>query len=158
MHIRERTVINRPAAEVWPYIITPEVFQRWNEKVSSMEARGRFQLGQRFVTHYTWKNKQIQCQSVALRIEEGRLLELRHSSPIGKGLNHDLEVVEWVTLEDGGVRSVVTKDVYFRHHDLPWFLVPLVWFVTRFGKPVGKNRLKEMCEGGSARTEAEEPH
>jgi uncharacterized protein YndB with AHSA1/START domain len=156
MHIRERTRINRPAAEVWPYIITPEAFQRWNEKVASMEARGRFELGQRFVTHYTWKNKQIQCQSVAVRIEEGRLLELRHSGPIGAGVNHDLEVVERVALGDRGVRSVVTKDVYFKHHDLPWFLVPLVWFITRFGKRVGKDRLREMCEAGPAATDRAE--
>ncbi len=157
MHIRERTVINRPAAEVWPYIITPEVFQTWNEKVSSMEAGGRFQLGQRFVTHYMWKKKQIQCQSVAVRIEEGRLLELQHTSPMGSGLNRDLEVIERFTLEERGAVSIVTKDVDFRHHDLPWFLVPLVWFVTRFGKPTGKDRLKEMCEGGSAGTETEGP-
>jgi len=150
MHIRERTVINRPAAAVWPYIVTPEKFQEWNEKVSSMEARGGFRLGQRFVTHYTWKNKQIQCQSVAVRLEEGRVLELRHASPIGQGLNCDLEVIERVTLEDRGARSVVTKDVYFRNHDLPWFLVPLVWFITRFGKPVGRDRLKAMCEGETA--------
>jgi hypothetical protein len=97
-----------------------------------------------------WRNKQIQCQSVAVRIEEGRLLELRHSSPIGRGLNRELEVIERVTLEDQGARSVVTQDVHFRNHDLPWFLVPLMWFVTRFGKPVGRNRLKEMCEGRSA--------
>jgi uncharacterized protein YndB with AHSA1/START domain len=156
MHIRERTVINRPAAEVWRCIITPEAFQTWNEKVSSMEARGRFQIGQRFVTHCTWKTKQIQCQSVAVRIEEGRLLELRHWSPVGKGMNRELEVTERVTLEDRGSRSIVTKDVYIRNHDLPWFLVPLVWYVTRFGRPVGRNRLKEMCEGGStgAGTEA----
>jgi uncharacterized protein YndB with AHSA1/START domain len=150
MHIRERTVINRPALAVWPYIVTPERFQAWNEKVSSMEARGRFQAGQRFVTRYTWKDKQIQCQSVAVRLEEGRVLELRHASPIGRGLNRDLEVVERVTLEDRGACSVVTKDVYIKNHDLPWFLVPVAWFLTRIGKPVGKDRLKAMCEGESA--------
>jgi uncharacterized protein YndB with AHSA1/START domain len=155
MHIRERTGIGRPAAEVWPHIVTPEDFQKWNAKVVSMEARGTFQLGQRFVTHYMWRNKQIQCQSVAVRIEEGRLLELRHSSPIGRGLNRELEVIERVTLEDQGARSVVTQDVHFRNHDLPWFLVPLMWFVTRFGKPVGRNRLKEMCEGRSAVADTE---
>ena len=127
MRIRERTVIDRPAAAVWPFIITPEHFQQWNEKVSSMEARGRFQPGLRFVTHYTWNRKQMQCQSVALRIEEGRLLELHHSRPIGPGLNRELEVIERVTLEDRGARSVVIKDVHIRNHDLPWFLVPLIW-------------------------------
>jgi hypothetical protein len=94
---------------------------------------------------------------VAQRIEEGRLLELRHLSPVGSGLNRDLEVIERFTLGDRGAVSIVIKDVYFKNHDLPWFLVPLVWFVTRFGKPVGKDRLKEMCEGGSAEPETEGP-
>jgi len=146
MHIRQRTVIDRPAAEVWPLIVTPECYQEWNEKVSSMEAKGRFQLGQRFITHYTWKKKQLQCQSVAARIEEGRLLELRHGSPIGAGVNREMEVIERVTLEDKGSRSVVTKDVYIKNHDIPWIFVPLIWFNSRFGRPVGKDRLKSMCE------------
>ena len=147
MHIRERTVIDRPAAKVWPFVVNPERFQEWNEKVSSMEAKGRFQLGQHFVTHYTWKKKQLQCQSVALRIEEGRLLELRHVSPIGAGVNREMEVTERVTLEDKGSRSVVTKDVYIKNHDIPWIFVPHIWLISRFGKPVGEDRLKSMCEG-----------
>ncbi len=149
MHIRQRTVIDRPAAEVWPFIVTPERFQEWNEKVSSMEAKRSFQIGQRFVTHYTWKKKLLQCQSVAVRIEEGRLLELRHVGMIGAGVNREMEVIERITLEDRGARSMVTKDVYFANHDIPWILVLLMWFISRFGKPAGEDRLKSMCEGNA---------
>jgi uncharacterized protein YndB with AHSA1/START domain len=57
MGIRERTTIARPAAEVWPYVIRPERFQKWNSKISSMETGGEFRLGQPFTTHYLWKGR-----------------------------------------------------------------------------------------------------
>ncbi len=52
MRVLERTEIDRPVATVWPYIIRPEYFQRWNKKIIAMEAQGEFRVGQRFVTHY----------------------------------------------------------------------------------------------------------
>jgi hypothetical protein len=146
MNIRERTIIDRPAVKVWPYIVNPEYFQKWNDKIVSMEARERFQLGQPFATHYKWRQKELQCLSVAVRIEEGHLLELRHSSLVGAAGSSDIEVVEQIVLEEKNGRTVVTKNVMIKHHDIPWVLVPLIWFITRFGKPVEEDRLKIMCE------------
>ena len=146
MNIRERTVIERPAAEVWPFIITPEHFIRWNDKVLSMEAEGSFRLNQPFVTHYRWGRRELQCQTLATAIEEGRMLELRHTNCIGSGIRRDMEVVERVTLQERSGRTTVTKDVIIKNHDVPWPIIPLIWCITRFGRPAGKDRLKEMCE------------
>jgi uncharacterized protein YndB with AHSA1/START domain len=146
MRIVERTRIDRPAAGVWPYIIRPEYFQRWNTKIVSMEARGEFRLGQSFVTHYQMSGKQMQCLSVATEVEEGRLLVLRHSHCVGRGVNPDLEVRERITLDERNGGTLVTKEVLIRNHDVPWLLIPLIWFVTRFGRPSEPDRLKSMCE------------
>jgi uncharacterized protein YndB with AHSA1/START domain len=45
MKLRERSEIDRPPSRVWCYIITPELFLQWNEKVVEMEARGSFETG-----------------------------------------------------------------------------------------------------------------
>lgn len=148
MRIRERTEIDRPAAHVWRFVITPELFLQWNDKVVEMEARGAFQPGQRFHTRYQMSGKQLQCWSAVTAIEEGRLLELQHGNCSGKGVHGDIKVIERITLEEKHGRTTVTKDVHMMNHGIPWFVVPLIWFITRFGKPVGKNRLKELCESG----------
>jgi len=148
MRFRERTEINRPVVHVWRFVITPELFLQWNDKVVEMEARGTFQLGQHFHTRYQMSGKQLQCWSALTAIEEGRLLELQHGNCSGKGVHGDIKVIERITLEEKHGRTVVIKDVHMMNHGIPWFVVPLIWFIRRFGKPDGRDKLKELCEGG----------
>jgi len=80
MRLRERTVIDRSAAQVWRHVIRPESFRQWNDKVSGLDAVGEFRVGQPFTTHYLWNGKALQCASIATEIESGRVLELRHTA------------------------------------------------------------------------------
>jgi len=118
----------------------------WNTKVISMEAKGQFVLGQPFVTHYRMRGKEIQCLSTATAIQEGRLLELRHGHCIGSGISPDLAVCERITLREIRRKTIVTKDVAIANHGVPWILIPLIWFITRFGKTQEPDKLKLMCE------------
>ena len=146
MRIRERSLIDRPVARVWPYIIRAEHFQQWNRKISSMDASGEFRLGQPFTTHYQWNNKAIQCVTVATEIQDGRVLELRHSGLMGAGIRPDMDIHERITLRAAGSRTMVTKVVTIENHGMPWFLIPLVWLITNFGARVGPDPLKALCE------------
>jgi hypothetical protein len=149
MRILERSEIDRPVVNVWPYIIFPEHFQKWNKRIISLEAKGEFRLGQLFTTRYQMGAKQIQCVSAATAIQEGRLLELRHSNCIGNGINPELEVCERITLQEVKGRTIVTKEVVIKNHDLPWIMIPIIWFVTHFGKSTEPDTLKLMCESGA---------
>ncbi len=123
MRLRERSVIARPAAKVWPFIIRPEYFQRWNAKISAMDATGEFRVGQPFTTHYQWNARPLQCASVATEIQEGRLLELLHTHLIGPGIRPDMEIRERITLHEAAI-----------------------WLISNFGARVGPDLLKQMCE------------
>ncbi len=147
MLIRQRTVIDRPAPQVWPHVIRAESFRRWNEKISSMDAVGEFRVGQPFTTHYEWQGKALQCASIATDIQEARVLELRHSAVVGPGVPPNLEIRQRITLQPRGARTVVTKLVSIENDGMPWYLRALVWFVTRFGAPTGPDPLKVLCEG-----------
>ncbi len=149
MHLRQKTIIDRPAIDVWPCIINPEYFQKWNEKIISLEVQGRFQLNHHFATRYQWGRKQVQCVSAVVQIEEGRLLELRHSGFVGSGVNPAMEVIERVTLEERGSRTVVVKNVFVENHNIPWFVVLIIELVNRIGKPVKEDSLKMLCENNS---------
>jgi hypothetical protein len=146
MRLRERFHIDRPAARVWPYIIRPEYFRQWNSKVSAMDVTGEFRLGQPFTTHYLWNNKPLRCVTVATQIQEGRVLELRHSGLMGPGIRPDMEIHERITLDARAGRTIVTKVVTIRNHGGPWILIPLIWFIANFGARVGPDPLKALCE------------
>src|SRR5919108_3194005 len=152
MRIRQRTVIDRPVAQVWRHVIRPESFQRWNEKISSMDARGEFRMGQPFTTHYLWQGKALQCASIPTEIEAERLLELRHTAVVGPGVPPDLQIRQRIVLQPRGARTEVTRLVSIENHRIPWYLLALVSFVTRFGAPIGPDPLKVLCEA-----EASEP-
>lgn len=139
-------MIDRPVAPVWRHVIRPESFRRWNEKISGIDAVGEFRVGQPFTTHYEWRGKALQCASIATEIQEGRLLELRHTAPVGPGVPPNLEIRQRITLHPRGARTVVTKLVTIENDGMPWFLRALVWFVTRFGAPAGPDPLKVLCE------------
>jgi hypothetical protein len=149
MKIFENSIIDRTCLEVWPYIITSEHFQKWNDKIKSMEARGRFVLGQTFVTHYQMGRKEIQCASTVTQLEEASVLELRHTSVLSsqEGPLADLEVVERITLTPKNEKTLVVKEVNFKNHHTNIFICALIWLITRFGSPVGPNKLKNLCEG-----------
>jgi hypothetical protein len=116
VRIRERTEIRRPA-EVWPFVIRPENFQKWNTKIASMEPGESFASDNR--SPRTTSGKASPCSACR------------------------------VTLEESRGRTTVTKIVTVRNHGIPWFLMPLIWFVTRLGKPVGPDPLKSLLEGGA---------
>ena len=111
-----------------------------------MEAKERFRRDQPFVTHYQMSGKQMQCISTVTALYENSLLEIRHAHCVGSGISSDLEVTERITLKEEDGRTTVRKDVDILNHGMPWFLVPIVWLITRFGKPAGPDRLKQMCE------------
>jgi uncharacterized protein YndB with AHSA1/START domain len=150
MKLRDRSEIDRPIMHVWRYIVTPELFKLWNDKIIELDARGAFLRGQSFSTRYAMSRKQILCRSTVTALEEGRLLELHHGNCSGSGIRREIDVVERITLEENKGRTIVIKVVSIRNSGIPWFLVPLIWYINRFGKPAGKDKLKEMCEGDPA--------
>jgi hypothetical protein len=146
MRISERTEIERPVMKVWSYVIKPEYFQKWNKNIVSMEARDKFTLGQPFATHYKLGKKESQCISVVTSMIEGSLLELRHSNCTDTNGPTEMEALERITLKERMGKTIVTKDVFIKNHGMPLILLPLIWFITRFGHPAEPDRLKVMCE------------
>src|SRR5688500_8263126 len=98
MRIRQRTVIDRRAAQVWRHVIRPESFRRWNDKVSGLDAVGEFRVGQPFTTHYLWRGKVLQCASIATEIQAERVLELRHTAVVGPGVPPQLDDRQLLTI------------------------------------------------------------
>ncbi|MBI3004585.1 MAG: hypothetical protein HYY49_04130 [Ignavibacteriales bacterium] len=149
MHIVEHSIIDRPASKVWPFIIAAEYFQLWNTKIISLEAKGQFLLNQPFMTRYRMNGKEMQCISTVTALENERLLEIQHTNYVSNKDNSQLSVCERITLKEWAHRTIVTKDVEVKHHQVPWILIPLIWLTMKFGKPVEPDKLKQMCEANA---------
>ena len=140
--------IDRPASTVWKYVNDPESFQEWNDKIESMDVRGEFRVGEPFKTSYKWRDTVTQCLSVVTQLSDERLLELRHSDFIGVDVDPHMVAIERIVLNEGKGRTRVTKILSVKNHGVPLIFVPLLWFVSRFGKPKDPDPLKLMCEAG----------
>jgi len=146
MKLIERSVIRAAPEKIWPFIITPEQFQKWNDKIVSIGAREAFVLGQPFSTCYEMSGHYSQCLSVAVEIRPFRLLELKHKAVFNSKGRSNAEAVERITLVQEGEVTVVTKTVLLRDHGIPFVFLPFIWFIARFGKRQGEDKLKTMCE------------
>lgn len=148
MKIAERSLISAPPEKVWPFIVTPELFCKWNDKIVSMEARGVFVKGQQFSTCYRLTGRSAQCLSVVSELQAPGLLELRHSMVLSASGLTGASAAERITLEEKDGGTLVTKTATIERHGIPLWLLPLIWFLTRFGKPSGEDKLKKLCEAG----------
>ena len=146
MKLIERSVISAAPEKIWPFIISPERFQEWNDKIVSIGAREAFVPGQSFSTFYKMSGQSSQCLSVAVEIRPFRLLELKHTAVLSSKGRSNAEAVERITLVPEGAVTVVTKTVLIKDHGIPFIFLPFIWFVTRFGKRQGEDKLKTMCE------------
>ena len=145
--LREKIKVYGTPEEVWPFIVTPELFVKWSGNISHIEARDRFVAGQIFTTHYRLNRSGGQCLSEVTALEEGRLLELTHkavSAGPAAGPQEGLRAVERITLSGSGPATVVDKVVRVWNHGIPWYIMPLVWLLARIGRPVKPSPLQGM--------------
>ena len=71
---------------------------------------------------------------------------IRYGYCVGDKILSDLLVRERITLTPSGGRTIVVKDIEISNHGIPWFFLPLIWVLNRFGTSVGPDKLKQLCE------------
>ncbi len=146
IRVVERIFVKRTPDKVWPYVIVPELLQKWNNKMVETEARHEFVLGQRFMTHYQMRRRGLRCTSEVTALEPHRRLALRHFDPQGDNVRLDMEATETITLTEKKGGTLLLKEVVIRNHGTPWWIMPLVVLVTLLGKPRNPNPLKKLLE------------
>jgi uncharacterized protein YndB with AHSA1/START domain len=146
MHLIERSTMNCPIRNVWHAITTPELILKWNDKILSINARGRLVLNRSFDMQCKLTSDTVTCTTVPTRLEEPYVLELTHGNVVGEKTPRDLKVIERFMLSEKNNVTHLRKDIWIRNHGIPFFVVPLIWLINRTGRPTGPDRLKELCE------------
>lgn len=88
------------------------------------------------------------CEIIDRRI--GRLITVKSTLPeTNRKTGRPISACMTYELEDLGRTTKVTEDIDISGASIPLILKPLIWFITRFGKPSGETtlmRLKRVVE------------
>ena len=152
MRLKDEVVIDGPSDEVWEYVCSPEMWPLFHVKAGECNRVSpqpdvigslydiEFRLGP--------KTSLTRCEIVECRI--GRLIAIKSTLPTpDRQSGRSLSACITYELEDLGSTTRVKEQIEFTSTSIPLIFRPLVWLISRFGKPTGETtllRLKEVVE------------
>ncbi len=152
MKLKDEVVIDAPSDKVWEYVGSPEMWPLFHVKTGECRQASpqpdvigslydiEFRLGS--------KTSRTRCEIVDRRI--GRLISIRSTLPEPDGQSgRSLSACITYELEDQGRTTRVKEQIEFTSMSIPMICKPLIWLISRFGKPTGETtlmRLKKMVE------------
>jgi uncharacterized protein YndB with AHSA1/START domain len=151
VNLRERITIKAAPERIWNLLADPAHWTKWNQKFVSIR-RGR--------NGTVVPGEQFSMVSRLKRRDEPSEIMVREVMPLRRvtvlqlfthqNLSRHVEVNLELSASDGGIQ--VTQTVDHKHAGIPFIFELLIWFVHRFGKPVGEGplqRLKNLAEAAS---------
>jgi uncharacterized protein YndB with AHSA1/START domain len=153
MILRDQIIIEKPAMEVWPYIENPERMMSWNPKIKKVTLAswdGRPGVGFRYGVLYEMSGKVGEMEAEVTTYEPPFRLVIRQT---GGRLSEKAYVEEIYELSEESGRTLLRQKVIMHHSGVNIFFRLLIFFITRFGRPVGKTyltTLKELVENKPA--------
>ena len=155
MKTHDRAPVDATPDQVWPFVADPDRIPLWNPKLVSIDHRGAgpVSTGDRFTAAYRMSPDKAPVKSSVrvLRAEAPRLVEYEH---VVDDPRQRMTVVETYRIASRGDRTWVHQSVDLSAA-LPWWIKPLVWWLARFGKPVGRTTMEELAHvvqtGGTPR-------
>ncbi len=150
MKLNDEILIEATSDKVWQYVGSPEMWPLFHAKAgeckqvsSQADVVGaqydiEFRLGSKIAV--------TRCEIIDRRI--GRLIIVKSTLP-DRQTGRPMSACMTYELEDLGRTTKVTEDIDISGAAIPLLLKPLIWFITRFGKPSGETtlmRLKRVVE------------
>jgi hypothetical protein len=152
MRLKNEVVIDAPSDKVWEYVGSPEMWPLFHVKAGECRQISpqpdvigslydiEFRLGS--------KTSVTRCEIVERHI--GRLISIKSALPEPDGQSgRSLSACITYELEDQGSTTRVKEQIEFTSINIPPILRPLIWLISRFGRPTGETtlmRLKKMVE------------
>ena len=149
MTIRDSVDINAPVDVVWPWVQNPENMARWNPKVQKVTAMSPpYTLGYKYGIMYEMNNKVTEFSAEFVEFDPPHRLTIRLSTTM---MDQSFFVEEKYVMEAHNGSTHLTQEVIVHDSSVSIFWSILVWFIMRFGKPVGERyleKLKALIESG----------
>jgi len=141
--LRETIFIPAPAEQVWAAVAQPEMWSQWNSHVSDMRRshRGPVSVGEQIDAVFTLNDRRSPSQVEIVVCEPPHRLVLKQHSEYRERIRSITVAFDIETRVDG-VQFTQTMDL--AESGTPWLLQLLVWWVHRFGRPVGSSTLEQL--------------
>ncbi len=141
--MRSRITIDAPPERVWMFVADPVMESAWNPKIVAIDrdAEGPVRTGERFEMEFVMSGTGSRCEAEALEASPPGLLVYRYRM-LDERLEGSVDIR--YTLEPKGDGTRLVQSIDMRGMGISWPVRALIWFVTRFGTPVGKPYLEEL--------------
>jgi len=118
--------------EVWPFVADPVGQATWNEKIVEVRRHSdqAVRLGETFGMTYRMSGKDTPNE-----------VHFRHQYRWKSRFRY---AVEKYRLQQQGDCVEVTQEIDLSETGIPWFFRALIWFISRFGKSVGKSNMERL--------------
>jgi len=144
----DRIEILASLEEVWPFIADPVGQATWNEKIVDVcrHSGQAIRLGETFGMTYRMSGRDRKSEVEVVVCDPPNEVHFRHQYRWKSQFRY---AIEKYRLQQQGDRVEVTQEIDLSETGISWFFRALIWFISRFGKSVGKSnmeRLKEAVE------------
>lgn len=147
--MKQRAHIDIAAAPelIWPLVADPEWMPGWNEKIVSTRALGARQpalaANYEFMFRMSKSKESTVAQATIREFEALQLVEWVYSGTSGR---KSWTVIDRFRLESHGNTTRLHRFLDISKAPLPVWIRPVVWFVFKFGRPVGQTNLQRIRE------------
>ena len=152
MRLKDEVVIEATSDKVWEYVGSPEMWPLFHAKAGECKqvSPQADVIGAQYEIEFRLGSKTAvtRCEIIDRRV--GRLIIVKSTLPeTNRQTERPISACMTYELEDFGHTTKVTEGIDISGASIPLILRPLIWFITRFGKPSGKTtliRLKRVVE------------
>lgn len=157
MLIREDVVTSATPERAWELIRDPAVHGLWNQHIVGTEifGSGTPEIGLRYRVTYELSGRRNELDAQITEFMPGERWVARLEERLkGDGRNFERNMVESYVLTRSGGKTHVRHEVHIHHDGVHPLLKALIWFVMKFGRPVGQPMMDKFRELAEDKTRA----
>jgi hypothetical protein len=144
MTLNDEILIEATSDKVWEYVGSPEMWPLFHAKAGECKqvSSQADVVGAQYDIEFRLGSKTAvtRCEIIDRRI--GGLIIVKSTLPdANRQAGRPMSACMTYELEDLGRTTKVTEDIDISGASIPFILKPLIWFITRFGKPSGETTL-----------------
>ncbi|MCA9231052.1 MAG: SRPBCC family protein [Planctomycetales bacterium] len=143
--MKETISVSANLDQVWPFVSDPVGQATWNEKIIDVRRKSHepLQLGEQFGITYRMSGRERDANVEVIVCNPPHEVQFRHQY---RWKSQNRYAIEKYSMQQQGNLVQVVQEIDLRDAGIPWFLRPLVWFLNRYGKPVGQTTMESLKE------------
>lgn len=143
MKFSSQIEIEKSPEIVWACIADPDLLLEWNPKIEAIEALGPKEpaLHRKYRFAFQMSSKKQKCDTELTEFNYPNSLTWSYQ---GVSKDQKWSVTDRYALESSNERTLLRRELDLSKAPLPKWIRPIVWFIMKFGRPVGTTQLQAL--------------